>query len=162
MHWETKFHVTRFIAIFALLLQSGTKSIVSSTFACIQIIPIVVAVQSLSRARLFATPWTASCQASLSFTISRSLLKLMSSESVMSSNYLILYHHPLLLLPSIFPSIKVPIVRCLNYPASKKQSHMSRTSMPWCHLVIENSREEVLFRNFGRLGKMKLQTSVQT
>ena len=158
MHWETKFHATRSIAIFALLQQSGTKSTVSSTFTCIQIIPIVVAVQLLSHVQLFATAWTAACQASLSFTISWSLLKLMSSESVMSSKYLILYH-PLLLLPSIFP-IKVPIVSCLNYPARKKQSHMPRTSMPWCHLVIENSREEVLFRSFGRLGKMKLQTSV--
>ena len=53
-----------------------------------------------------ATPWTAACQASLSFTISRSLLKLMPTDSVMPSNHLILCH-PLLLLPSIFPSIKV-------------------------------------------------------
>ena len=52
------------------------------------------------------TPWTAALQASLSFTISRSLLKLMSIESVMPSNYLILCH-PLLLLPSIFLSIRV-------------------------------------------------------
>ena len=53
-----------------------------------------------------ATPWTSACQASLSFTISRSLLKLMSVESVMPSNHLILCH-PLLLLPSIFTSIRV-------------------------------------------------------
>ena len=53
-----------------------------------------------------ATPLTAACQASLSFTISRSLLKLMSIESVMPSNHLVLCH-PLLLLPSIFPSIRV-------------------------------------------------------
>ena len=53
-----------------------------------------------------ATPWTAACQASLSFTISRSLLIFMSIELVMVSNHLILYH-PLLLLPSIFPSIRV-------------------------------------------------------
>ena len=55
---------------------------------------------------LFVTPWTATCQASLSFTVSWSLLKLMSIESVMPSNHLILCH-PLLLLPSIFPSIRV-------------------------------------------------------
>ena len=61
---------------------------------------------SLSRVRLFATPWTAACQVSLSITNSRSLLKLMSIESVMPSNHLILCH-PLLLLPSIFPSIRV-------------------------------------------------------
>ena len=63
-------------------------------------------VQLLSRARLFVTPWTTACQASLSITSFRSLLKLMSIESVMLSNHLILCH-PLLLLPSIFPSIRV-------------------------------------------------------
>ena len=60
--------------------------------------------QSLSRIRLFATPWIAACQASLS-TNSQILLKLMSIEWVMPSNHLILCH-PLLLLPSIFPSIR--------------------------------------------------------
>ena len=63
-------------------------------------------VQSLSHVRLFATPWTAARQASLSITNSWSLLKLMSIESVMPSNYLILCC-PLLLLPSTFPSIRV-------------------------------------------------------
>ena len=63
-------------------------------------------VQSLSHAWLFMTPWTAACQASLSINNSRSLLKLMNTESVMPSNHLILCH-PLLLLPSIFPSIRV-------------------------------------------------------
>ena len=62
--------------------------------------------QSLSRAQLFATPRAAACQASLSFNVSQSLLKLMSIESVMPSNHLILCG-PLLLLPSIFPSIRV-------------------------------------------------------
>ena len=63
-------------------------------------------VQSLSHGRLFATPRTAARQASLSFTISQSLHKLMSIESMMSSNHLILWC-PLLLLPSILPSIWV-------------------------------------------------------
>ena len=67
---------------------------------------IIAVVQSLSRVQLFATAWTAACQASPSFTISRSLLQLMSIEPVMSTNHLILCH-PLFLLPSIFPSIKV-------------------------------------------------------
>ena len=62
--------------------------------------------QSLSRAWLYATPWTAARQASLSITNSWSLPQLKSIESVMPSNHLILYH-PLLLLPSIFPSIRV-------------------------------------------------------
>ena len=66
----------------------------------------ISSVQSLSHVRLFATPWTAARQAFLSITNSWSLLKLMSIESVMPSNYLILCH-PLLLLPSIFPSIRV-------------------------------------------------------
>ena len=60
----------------------------------------------LSRVQLFATPWIAACQASLSITNSWSLPKLLSIESVMSSNHLILCR-PLLLLPSVFPSIRV-------------------------------------------------------
>ena len=63
-------------------------------------------VQALSRVQLFATPWTAAHQASLSIINSQSLLKLMSIESVMPSNHLI-FCCPLLLLPSIFPSIRV-------------------------------------------------------
>ena len=66
---------------------------------------IVIAVQSLSHVQFFATPWTELCQASLPFTISQSLLKLMLTESVMPSNHLILCLP--LLLPSIFPSIRV-------------------------------------------------------
>ena len=66
---------------------------------------LVVIVQWLSYVQLFATPWTAACQASLSFTISQSLLKLKSIELMMPSNHLILCC-PLLLLPSIFPSIR--------------------------------------------------------
>ena len=65
-----------------------------------------VAVQLFRCVRLVATPWNAACQASLSFIISRSLLKLMSAELVMSFNHPVLCC-PLLLLPSIFPSIRV-------------------------------------------------------
>ena len=65
-----------------------------------------IVVQSLSCGRLFETLWTAACQASLSLTISWSSLKLLSIESVMLSNHLILCC-PLLLLPSVFPSIRV-------------------------------------------------------
>ena len=67
---------------------------------------IISSVQSLSHVQLFATPWTAARQASLSITSSQTLPKLMSIESVMPSNHFILCH-PLLLLPSIFPSIRV-------------------------------------------------------
>ena len=66
----------------------------------------VSSVQSLGRVQLFATPWTGAHEASLSINRSWSLLKLMSIESVMPSNHLILCH-PLLLLPSIFASIRV-------------------------------------------------------
>ena len=66
----------------------------------------IVVVQSLSHVRLFATPWTVAHQDSLSLTVSQSLLKLLSIESVVPSNHLILCR-PLLLLPSIFPSIRV-------------------------------------------------------
>ena len=78
----------------AIFCNSNSKS-------CIQFSPV----QSFSRVQLFATPWTAVCQASLSITNSWSLPKLMSIELVMPSNHLILCR-PLLLLPSIFPSIR--------------------------------------------------------
>ena len=75
-------------------------------------------VQSFSRVRIIATPWTTAHQASLSITDSQSLLKLMSINSVMPPNHLILCH-PLLLLPSIFPSIRVfsnESVLCIRWP----------------------------------------------
>ena len=81
-----------------------------STQLCLTLCDLVdyqfSSVQLLHRVRLFATPWTAAHQASLSITNSKSLLKVMSIESVMPSNHFILCH-PLLLLPSIFPSIRV-------------------------------------------------------
>ena len=76
-------------------------------------------VQSLSRVQLSVTPWTAACQASLSITNSWSLLKLKSTESVIPSNHLILWRPLLLLLPSIFPSIRVfskESVLCIRWP----------------------------------------------
>ena len=78
----------------------------------------ISSVQSLSCVRLFATPWTAAHQASLSITNSRSLLKLMSIESVMPSNHLSLCR-PLLFPPSIYPSIRVfsnESVLCIRWP----------------------------------------------
>ena len=80
--------------------------------------PVRIVVQFLSHVWLFATPWTAACQASLSFTVSWSLLRLMSIELVMSSNHLILCY-PLLLPPSIFPSIRAfsnESVLCIRWP----------------------------------------------
>ena len=78
----------------------------------------IVVVQLLSFVRLVETPWTAAQQATLSSTISRSLFKFMSNESVMLSSHLILCH-PLLLLPSIFPSSRVfsnESALCLRWP----------------------------------------------
>ena len=67
---------------------------------------LIVVVQLLSCIQLFVTPWPAAGQASLSITNSQSLLKLMSIALVMPSNHIILYH-PLILLPSVFPSISI-------------------------------------------------------
>ena len=77
-----------------------------------------IVVQSFSHVQLLVTPWTTVLQASLSFTISQSLLKLMSTKSMMPSKHLILYH-PLFLLPSIFPSIRVfssESALCIRWP----------------------------------------------
>ena len=82
-------------------LQQNSNVVISSMH-----IVVSGSVQSLSRVRLFVTPWTAALQASLSITNTWSLLKLMSIELVMPSSHLILCH-PLLRLPSIFPSIRV-------------------------------------------------------
>ena len=79
---------------------------------------LLSAAQALSRIQLFATPWTAACQASLSITSSRSPPKPMFIESVMPSSHLILCH-PLLLLPSISPSIRVfpdESALCIRWP----------------------------------------------
>ena len=103
-------------------------------------------VQSLSRVRLFATPWTAAHQASLSITNSQSLLKLMFIESVMPSNHFILCRH-LLLPPSIFPSIRVfsnESVLCIRWPKywsfsfnispSNEYSELISFRMAWLYL----------------------------
>ena len=84
-------------------------------------------VQLLSHVQLFVTPWTLACQASLSITNFQSLHKLMSTESVMPSNHLILCC-PLLLLSSIFPSIKVfsnESALCIRWPSSEVSASTS-------------------------------------
>ena len=103
-------------------------------------------VQSLRCVRLFATPWTAARQASLSITNSRNLLKLMSIESVMPSNHLILCHP--LLLPSIFPSVRVFSNKSVlhtrwpkdwsfsfNISSSNEYSGLSSFRMDWLDLL---------------------------
>ena len=94
-------------------------------------------VQSLSHVQLFATPWTTACQAFLSFTNTWSLLRLLSIELVMPSNYLILYH-PLLLLPSILPTIRVffsESVLCIRWPKYWSFSFSISTSNEYSGLI---------------------------
>jgi len=114
-------------------------------------------VQLLSH--VFATPWTAACQASLSITNSWSLLKLMSIELVMTSNHLIL-HHPLLLPPSIFPSIRVfsnkPVLR-IRWPKdwsfsfsispSNEYSGLISFRMDWLDLLAVQGTLKSLFQH---------------
>ena len=103
------------------------------------------------------TPWTAAYQASLSFTISQCLLKLMSIESVMTSNHLI-FCHPLLLLPSIFPSIMVfsnESALCIRWPKywsfsfsispSNEYSGLISFRIDWLDLLaVHSSKTSVL------------------
>ena len=94
-------------------------------------------VQSLSHVRLFVTPWTAACQASLSIANSRSLLKLMIIELLMPTNHLILCH-PLRLLPSIFPSIRVffnELVHCIRWPKDWNFSFSTSHSNEYSGLI---------------------------
>ena len=94
-------------------------------------------VQSLSCVQLFATPWTEALQASLSFTISWSLFKFMSIESVMPSNHLILYR-PLLFWPSIFPSIRVfsnELALCIRWPKYRSFSFSISPSNEYSGLI---------------------------
>ena len=97
----------------------------------------VQSVESFNHVHLFVIPWTAAHQASLSITNSRSLLKLMSIESVMPSNHLILCH-PLLLLPSILPSIRVfsnESVLCIRWPKYWSFSLSIRPSNEYSGLI---------------------------
>ena len=116
-------------------------------------------VQSLSRVWLFATPWTAAHQASLSNTSSQSLPNLMSIESVMPSNHLILCH-PLLLLPSIFPSIRVfsnesalwfrwPKYWSFSFSVSPSNEHPGLISfrMDWLDLLAVRGALKSLFQH---------------
>ena len=98
---------------------------------------MVAVVQSLSRVQLFVTPWTAAHQVPLSFTISQSLLKLMSIESVMPSNHLILCC-PLLFLPSVFPSMRVfsnELAVCIRWPKYQNFSFSISPSSDYSGLI---------------------------
>ena len=119
----------------------------------------VVVVQSLSHVQLFVTPWAAACQASLSFTIPRSLLKFMSTELVMLSNHLFLCY-PLLLLPSILPSIRVfsnesalhikwPKYRSFSFRTSSSNEYSGLISfkIDWFNLLAVQGTLKSLLQN---------------
>ena len=116
-------------------------------------------VQALIHVQLFATPWTAACQAALSITNSQSLLKLMSIESVIPSNHLILYL-PLLPLPSIFLSIRVfsnESGLCIRWPKywsfsfsispSNEYSGLISFRMDWLDLLAVQGTLKSLLQN---------------
>ena len=116
-------------------------------------------VQSLSHVQFFATPWTATNQASLSITNSRSSLRLTSIQSVIPSNHLILCH-PLLLPPSIFPSIRVfsnESALCIRWPKywsfsfnispSNEYSGLISSRMDWLDLLAVQGTLKSLFQH---------------
>ena len=126
----------------------------------------VVVIQSLSHVQLFVTPWAAALQASLSFTISWSLLKLMSIESVTPSNHLILCH-PLLLPPSIFPSIGVfsnESVLCIRWPKywrfsfsispSSEYSGSISFRIAWFDLAVQGTLKSLLQHHSSKASSM--------
>ena len=131
-------------------------------------------VQSLSRVQLFATPQTAARQASLSITNSRSLLKLMPIESVMPSSHLILYR-PLLLLPSIFPSIRVfsnesalrmrwPKYRSFSFSVSPSNEHPGLISfrMDWLDLLaVQGTLKSLLQHHSSKASILRAQPSLR-
>ena len=126
---------------------SLSKTYHGAEYSCSQGTSSVRSVQSLSHVQLFVTPWTAAHQASLFITNSWSLLKLMFIESVMRSNYLILCH-PLLLLPSVYPRIRVfsnESILLIRWPKywsfsfsispSNEYSGLISCRMDWFHLL---------------------------
>ena len=142
------------------------------SLACLHIVITLlvkqnVVVQSLSHIWLFVTPWSAVCQTSLSFTISWSLLKLMSTGLVMPSNHLILCH-PLLLLPSTFPSIRVfPNesafhIRWLKYwsfsfsiSPSNEYSGLISFRMDWFNLAVQGTLRSLLWHHSSKASVLR-------
>ena len=128
--------LTRLLVVLLLSYKSSLYSLDTSPLSAILLqifFPILFTVQLLSHVQLFATPWTAAHQASLSITNSRRLPKLTSIELVMPSNHLILCH-PLLFLPSMFPSNRVfsnESAFRIRWPMAKVLKHThTHTQMP--------------------------------
>ena len=119
---------------FVLIIKYWLYSLCCTIYPC----RLFAVVQLLSHVQLIATPWTAARQASRSFTIYQSLLKLMCIKSVVPSNHLILCH-PLLLPPSIFPSIRVfsnKSVLCISIGVSASTSVLLRNIQSWFPLGL--------------------------
>ena len=123
--------------------------------------PTKTLIRSLSCVQPFVIPWTAACQASLSFTISQSSFKLMSIESAMPSNHLILYR-PLLLLPSIFSRIRVfsnESALCIRWPkywsfslgisSSNEHSGLTSFRIDWFDLLAVQRILKRLLQHHG-------------
>ena len=126
-------HPAEEVALKRHLSLSGNKN--KFSVAIFEVYGKVVVVQSLSPVWLFVTPWTAARQASLSITISQSLLKFISIESVMVFNHFIL-SHPLFLLPSIFPSISLfQWVGSLHKVAKVLELQLQHQSFQWIFRV---------------------------
>ena len=132
------------------------------------ILRVCQSVQSLSHVWLFATSWTTARQASLSITNSQSSLRLMSIESVMPSNHPILCY-PLLLLPSVFPSIRVfasESVLCIRWPKywsfsfsispSNEYSGMISFRIDWFDLLARDSQESTPTPQFKSINSSAL------
>ena len=122
------FHQHLKLMLCQLLKKNHTHTNTSS-------VSVLVVLQLLSCVWLLATPRTAACQASLSFTISLSLLTPVSTELVMPSNHLIIICHPLLLLPSIFPSIRVFSNESVQKIAKVVAFQLQRQSSQWVFRV---------------------------
>ena len=132
---------------------------ISKIYSTLPIVIQFVVVQSPSRVQLLTPPWTAACQASLSFTFSQSLLNLLSIESVMLSNHLILCC-PLLLLPSIFSSIRVfsnelalpirwPKYWSFSFSPSNEYSGLSSFRIDWFGLFAVQGTLKSLLQHHG-------------
>ena len=145
------------------LTSSHTGRDVSEEYQKDSVVYTNVVVQLLSRVQFFGTPWMAARQASLSFTVSRSLLKLMSTELVMPSSHLILSHP--LLLPSIFSDIRVfssELVLCIRWSkywsfsfsiSPSEHSGLISFRMDWFDLLaVQGTLESLLQHHSSKAG----------
>ena len=123
------------------------------------VMPDCTCCQSLSRVQFFAAPWTAACQAPLSSTISWSLLKFMSIEPVMLSNYLILWHR-LSLLCSMFPTIRVFSKELALHIRWSKYWSFSFSISPSMNILFPSGLTNLISLQFKELSRVFSNTTV--